>query len=207
MQNIFMICREEPKNAYTDLGKTFSFRNLRSEELELWKAMPFDSLEEYYQYKDFMDDYYQRTYTSDESLFYKNTYVVNGASEEILGTCTIWRAYGAFNSIHWLKVKKEYEGLGIGRALLTKIFKGLNKSDYPVYLHTQPESYRAIKLYSDFGFKILKDKIIGPRINEYRDSLSYLRTNMPEQDFVKLKFGLAPKKFIKFMETVKDDQF
>jgi hypothetical protein len=27
--------------------------------------------------------------------------------------------------------------------------------EYPVYLHIQPSSFRAIKLYSDFGFSLL----------------------------------------------------
>ena len=50
------------------------------------------------------------------------------------------------------------EGKGLGRALLTEILKN---AGLPIYLHTQPTPARAIKLYSDFGFKLTTDPIIG----------------------------------------------
>ena len=51
----------------------------------------------------------------------------------------------------------EYEGKGIGRALLSYVMQSLPQNEYPVFLHTHPASFRAIKLYSDMGFKLLTD--------------------------------------------------
>ena len=85
------------------------------------------------------------------------------ASDKPVASTFIWRSYGKINTIGWFRVLPEYEEHGLGRALLSEILKD---ADYPVYLHTQPTSARAIKLYSDFGFKLLTDPIIGYRKNE-----------------------------------------
>jgi hypothetical protein len=106
-----------------------------------------------------------------------------------------------------LKVLKGYEDKVIGRALLSIIMKELKEEDYPVYLHTQPGSYRAIKLYSDFGFKLLSDPIIGPRSNDLQECLPILERFMKKKDFNRLQIVKAPAYFLKKLETVTDNQF
>ena len=82
----------------------------------------------------------------------------------------------------------KHEGKGLGRALLSKI---LRHAEYPIYLHTQPSSVRAIKLYSDFGFKLVTNPIIGYRKNDLTESLPYLQKIIPEADYGKLQFAEA----------------
>ena len=94
--------------------------------------------------------------------------------------------------MHWLKVIKGFEGQGIGRALLTKLLQDAKQTDFPILLHTQPESFRAIKLYADFGFKLLINKKIGFRQNDIAVSLDFLRENMGKH-FDTLQFSEAPK--------------
>ena len=57
-----------------------------------------------------------------------------------------------------------------------------------VFLHTQPSSFRAIKLHSDFGFAFLTDPIIGYRKNDLEECLTILKEHMPQKDFEKLQF-------------------
>jgi FR47-like protein len=106
-----------------------------------------------------------------------------------------------------LKTLKEYEGQGLGRAVLSKIMRKLDTEDYPVYLHTQPGSFRAIKLYSDFGFKLLKGGQIGHRTNELEKCLPILSAFIPKKDFEDLEIIDTPESFIKLMENETTIQF
>jgi ribosomal protein S18 acetylase RimI-like enzyme len=91
--------------------------------------------------------------------------------------------------VSWLKTLKECESKGLGRVILTHILKNVNEKDYPIYLHTQPGSFRAIKLYSDFGFKLIRSpEIIDSRKNELKESLPILKEFMIENEYNNLKF-------------------
>ncbi|MEZ4621687.1 MAG: GNAT family N-acetyltransferase [Caldilineaceae bacterium] len=107
----------------------------------LWKAMPFD--DDYTaEQAAYMDEFFRRTYAAQEETFFDRTLVVCDPNDQIVGTCFLWQAYGLFNTLHWFKVIKAYEGRGIGRALLSILFQDVTDADLPIYLHTQPESYR-----------------------------------------------------------------
>ena len=195
-KNIFMMCPTLNSKALTELSKGFHIRNCKRSELDIWKAMPFDDPADAKEYKPFMTDFFETVYGDQEAAFYQRTLFVCNAADEPIATCMLWKAYGEFNTIHWLKVLKAYEGLGIGRALMSFIMQQAERDDYPVYLHTQPGSYRAIKLYSDFGFYLLKDPVIGNRTNDLKACLPILKKYMPEKDFQQLKITNAPTHFL-----------
>lgn len=85
--------------------------------------------------------------------------------------------------------------------------KSIKEEDYPVYLHTQPSSYRAIKLYTDFGFAFLTDPIIGYRKNDLEESLPVLKAYMPQEYFEKLQFAKAPEDFLEAVKSSPINQF
>ena len=74
--------------------------------------------------------------------------------------------------------------------------KNLNKEDYPIYLHTHPSSFRAIKLYSDFGFHLISDPVIGYRNNDLNECLPILKNFIPEKEYEKIKISKAPSDFL-----------
>ena len=119
----------------------------------------------------------------------------------------MWKAYVKFNTIHWFKVLKKHEGRGTGRTLLSIITRDLKPEDFPVYLHTQPESFRAMKLYSDFGFALLSDKKFGSRKNALDECLPILEELMPKKFFQNLKITEAPKKFVETLDKHETIQF
>ena len=178
-KNIFMMCKTLNRAALVKLPKDFSIRNCRKEELKIWMQMPFDKPMEAKEYESFMQEYFDTTYGGNEALFFQKTLFVCDKADVPIGTCLVWKSYNTFNTIQWLKVKKGYEGLGIGRALLSIMLKDLREEDYPIYLHTQPGSYRAIKLYTDFGFSLLSDKVIGNRKNDLEECLPCLLYTSP----------------------------
>ena len=194
-KNIFMMCRKVDEAAFSELPKGFLVRNCRKDELDLWKAMPFDNLVDAIEHKPFMDEYFEATYGRQRDLFFEKTLFVCDLEDRPIATCLIWKAYNQFNSIHWFKVLKGFEGLGIGRALFTILMKDLKASDFPIYLHTQPESFRAVKLYSNFGFHLLSNKKLGVRHNDLDQCLPILKTQMPQDFFEDLEISEAPQEF------------
>ncbi len=206
--NIFMMCEKAPgSGAFSDLPEGFSVRNCRPEELDVWKAFPFDDPETARQYYRYMTDSFETIYGGQEALFFANTLFVCDADDRPVATCAHWRSYDAFNAIHWFKVLKSHEGKGIGRALLSIIMRRFAPRDFPVYLHTQPGSFRAIKLYSDFGFKLLSGDKFGTRQNGLEESLPILEEFIPEEHFRKLRIAPAPEIFLRALEAETSPEF
>ena len=205
--NIFMMCESLNRNSLTELPPSYSIRSCRSDELDIWKMMPFDDADLAKEYEGFMSDYFTKTYGGKEELFFAKTLFVCDWQNKSIATCLIWKAYDEFNTIQWFKVLKEYEGQGIGRALLSIIMQGLEIRDYPVYLHTQPSSFRAIKLYSDFGFSLLSGNNFGARKNDLDECLPILEEFMPKEYFQKLRIINAPKEFEDMVNKYDTNQF
>ena len=206
-ENIFMMCKALNRQAFSNLPPGFTVRTLQREELSAWKAMPFDDAETAQAYAGFMDDFFRATYAAQEETFFANTLVVCDSHDQMVATCLLWKAYGMFTTVHWFKVRKAYENRGIGRALLSLLFKEVTNADMPIYLHTQPESFRAIKLYADFGFALLTDARIGQRANHIEQCLPFLQEMMPKQAYDQLRFAKAPAAFMTGMAAQLDDQF
>jgi ribosomal protein S18 acetylase RimI-like enzyme len=199
-KDVFMICEKINENAYTNLSPEYSFKKLKTSELETWKGLPYYEYEYSEKERNNMTDWYKKLYEKNEKEFFKKCMVVCNRNDEIIGTCFLWKSYNnRINSVHWLKVIPPYENKGIGRALLSVLFRDINKNDLPIFLHTQVGSYRAIKLYSDFGFKILSDKIIHRKNNDIKVCKDLLRQYMLEKYFKKLKYKKAPKYFLRII--------
>jgi ribosomal protein S18 acetylase RimI-like enzyme len=205
--NIFMVCNQLNENALTSLNEEYYVRNCKPSELDIWKKFPFDDIDVANEYDEFMTQYFRETYGNNEDLFFKNTLFVCDKKDTPIATCSTWRAYNKFNTIQWFKTLKSYEGKGIGRALFSLIMKKFSKDDYPIFLHTQPSSFRAIKLYSDFGFRLLSDRKIGNRSNDLEKSLPILKEFMPKVEFDKLKITSATTSFIQSLKNETSIQF
>ena len=95
----------------------------------------------------------------------------------------------------------------MGRALLSYLLKDFPEHQYPIFLHTQPSSYRAIKLYSDFGFVLLRDPVVGMRKNDLGESLPILKKVMKPEAFDRLMFQNAPKFFLQAVQSSNINQF
>ncbi len=206
-KNIFMMCEKLNDLALTEMPKGFSIRCLKRNELDIWKSMPFDTLELAEENYKYMTDFFESVYYPKIKEFFEKCLVVVNNEDKIVATCFAWKAYEKITTIHWFKVLKEFEGKGIGRALLSVVMKQLNEKQFPIFLHTQPSSFRAIKLYSDFGFKLLSDKQIGKRPNHLKECLPILKEFMPKEFFEKLEIVKAPKLFLQAIKNEKTSEF
>lgn len=206
-KNLFMMCAALNRTALSDLPDAYHVRTCRRDELDLWKAMPFDSPEAAAEQRGMMTQYFEEVYAPRESAFFQRCLFVCDKDDAPVATCFGWKSYGRVSTVHWFKVLKAYEGLGIGRALLSIVMQSFAAADYPVFLHTQPGSFRAIKLYSDFGFALVTDPVIGHRHNEWVEGLPFLQARMFPQDFAGLRFASAPKDFLEVVASSPINEF
>ena len=205
--NLFMMCSVLNGKALRNLPEGFHIRNCRKSELGIWMDFPFDEPMEAKQYRGFMESYFQDVYAGQEALFYEKCLFVCDSEDRPVATGFAWKAYDKITTIQWWKVLRQYEGRGIGRALLSVVMQSLSKEDYPVFLHTQPSSYRAIKLYSDFGFCLLNNPVIGTRTNDLEKCLPILREYMTPQAYQALKITEAPAFFLEAVSSSPIVQF
>jgi GNAT superfamily N-acetyltransferase len=204
---LFMMCKALNPDALSELSSIYHVRTCGRDELDIWKKMPFDDSGSAEANYGNMTRFFADVYADKESLFYQKCLFVCDKNDSPIGTCFAWKSYDVISTIHWFKVLLNYEGLGIGRALLSIVMNSFTENDFPVYLHTQPSSFRAIKLYSDFGFALLTDPIIGYRQNDLEECMHILKTNMVQKDFKKLQITEAPVDFLKAVKSSSINQF
>jgi ribosomal protein S18 acetylase RimI-like enzyme len=58
-----------------------------------------------------------------------------------------------YGRIHWVGIHPDFQGKGLAKPLVGEALKIISKFHDKVYLTTQTRSFKAIKIYLDFGFK------------------------------------------------------
>ena len=66
--------------------------------------------------------------------------------------------------LHWVSVDADYQGLGLGKAIVSKVTQLLEEieGDVDFYLSTQTWSYKAINIYKYFGYIPTDEKALYP---------------------------------------------
>ena len=99
---------------------------------------------------------------------------------EPAGSCTAWHSVREGKEVgllHWLVVSKRFRGRGFARQLCTAVLNRFSETGLmPVYLHTQPQSWKAILLYVSMGFRIQRTDTFAGRDNEYDSAMEILAT-------------------------------
>lgn len=137
----------------------------------------FSSTEEALQY--FTDTYLCRE--TDDVLFLRSD------QGDIVGSCIAWtdeRQGRAVNSLHWLIVDDLHQGKGLGRALCCETMNRFYlHNQKPIYIHTQPWSWKAILLYVSLGFKLQKTDTFATYINQYNDAMKALKNVLSPKQY------------------------
>ena len=143
----------------------------------------FDSLEVAEKY--FVETYLQKTESFPNILFAMNK------DNEIIGSCIAWqdmRGTNSVSSLHWLVVDERYQRLGLGRALCIAVMNiYVGHGALPVYIHTQPWSWKAILLYTSLGFKLQKTDAFSHYENEYEKAMIELGKIVTAEQYELLK--------------------
>ena len=139
----------------------------------------FDSLE-------LAEKYFVESYLLNPELFSNILFLLN-EEHEVVGSCIAWQdkhGENSVSSLHWLVVRERYQGMGLGRALGTAVMNiYAERGDLPVYIHTQPWSWKAILLYASLGFRLQKTDTFSNYENEYRKSMDELEKIVSKEQY------------------------
>lgn len=129
-------------------------------------------------------EYFQREYLPHAHKLERRSLFVRAANGEAVGTITSWWNHTGErrdSSIHWLAVRSEYQGLGLGKALVSECLKRLVllEGEKDVWLHTQTWSHKAIGLYLKAGFELVKHESFSQYTNDYDQAMLILRQTLP----------------------------
>ena len=81
-------------------------------------------------------------------------------------------------------MNEEYQGRGLGKALCYATMNCFKEQEnLPVYIHTQPWSWKAIFLYLSIGFKLQKTDTFSHYENEYYQAMAELKKIVSEKQF------------------------
>ena len=131
--------------------------------------------------------YFKTNYCNQIDELKKRCVFVADAYGDVVGSCIAWhdlKGNDTVASLHWLVVSPEHQGKHIGLTLCQKvmdIFK--ERGETPVYIHTQPWSYKAILLYIKLGFKIQKTETFSHYENQYKKAIKTLENLLSESQF------------------------
>ena len=113
---------------------------------------------------------------------------------QIVGTVIADNRAGHVRTLNWVVVDEQHQRKGIGKALCKTALKLMRREDNaaPVWLHTQPWSWKALLLYVSLGFKLQpKDTFCGHK-NQYAQAMETLKTLVTPEQYAKLEAASAP---------------
>ena len=127
--------------------------------------------------------YFQTEYLPYIKELERRLFFLQTREGENIATVTIWWNYTGERrdvSLHWVGVKPEYQGLGLGKALVFESMERMLRieGDRDVYLHTQTWSYKAIGIYLQAGFEFIKEGSFSGYENDYEKAIPILKEKM-----------------------------
>ena len=136
------------------------------------------------------EEYFVGKYLQDPALFPWILFALN-KDHDVVGSCIAWqdmRGGHSVSSLHWLVVDERYRGIGLGKALATAVMNiYAGRRALPVYIHTQPWSWKAIFLYLSLGFKLQKTDTFSHYKNEYEKAMTELGKVVRKDQFELLR--------------------
>ena len=170
--------------------KGYAIRAYQSGDEQAWAALhvatgDFASLAE-------AEAYFLRRYASDPI----RTLVAVAPDGAPVGVITAWtddRQGQPVRSIHWLAVAQAHQRRGVGRALCQSCLQLLRREDNaaPVYIHTQPWSWKAILLYISLGFNLQPKDSFYAYENQYTQAMETLKTIVTTEQYAKMEANSA----------------
>lgn len=130
--------------------------------------------------------YFTANYSAWQDEANRRVFFVQAADGELVGTTSVWWEYTGRRrvpALHWVGVKPEFQGKGIGKAMVSSALQaGLAiEGDVDFYLHTQTWSYRAIGIYLQTGFRLLPTETYADHQNSYQQALPHLHSKLSPQ--------------------------
>jgi GNAT superfamily N-acetyltransferase len=138
-----------------DLPAGLSYRMFQKGDDAIWAGIETSAGE--FASDDLAVQHFRKEFGKLQPALYNRCLFVDTEEGVSIGTATAWfgnllpeRTAGR---LHWVAIRKNYQGRGIGKPLVSRAMQLLSAFHDRAYLTTQTTSYRAVKIYLDFGFR------------------------------------------------------
>ena len=159
--NVLMTKKDMPLYPRYDLPEGFSFEFYKEGYEKFWADIIYGSgLKASF---DEAFEIFEKEFLPKRKLLPKLCLFVKDDTGRVVSTASLWQGtdFGEPRfRIHWVATLPEFQGKGIAKAVLSKlldVYKELGHGDW-IYLVTQIWRYKAINVYSKFGFKPYLEK-------------------------------------------------
>ena len=151
------------------LPEGYTYKNYEDGDAIHWANLEF-SVDEFSCVEDALA-YFNRVFLPYPEQLKKRMYFILDENKNYVATATAWfkdsetRHYAL---VHWVSVSPTQQGKGLGKCIFHYVmsqFPLVEENEKEVFLHTQTWSYKAIKMYGNYGFYITDT----PLINEVSD--------------------------------------
>ncbi|MBO5462538.1 MAG: GNAT family N-acetyltransferase [Clostridia bacterium] len=168
------------------LSEVYNFKMYDAGDEKYWAKLEYEigdflSIEE-------AEMYFKANYCNQIDELEKRCVFVVDDKGNVVGSCIAWHDLKGNNtvaSLHWLVVSPKYQGKHIGLVLCKKVMDIFNeRGETPIYIHTQPWSYKAILLYIKLGFKIQKTDTFSHYENQYEQAIKTLENILTEKQIL-----------------------
>ena len=166
----------------------FSFKLFTPDDVPHWGSIEASVLE--FASEAEACEYFERSYLPHLHELQKRCIFIINADDLPVATATAWFADGKLGyqaSLHWVATRPEYQGKGLGKAVVQKaleVFRELEPGK-SVWLHTQTWSHVAVRLYHSLGFNMVRSERLAvtttrdgtPKIyeNDFNEAIQVLR--------------------------------
>ena len=191
-KSIILRCDQIDKSAYLELDSDVEIEFYKKGMETVWTGVQKGAGEfERIIDSDVTTYFIERYGCEQDELEKRCIFLKKKSTKKYIGTCMAWFEHKGKEEVpvlHWLAIDDAYSGKGYARMLITQVLKIFEQLDagQKIYLHTQPASYRAIKLYNDFGFCMTRTDTYGTAVNEFEDALPILKQYMTFDSYSKL---------------------
>lgn len=141
---------------YYELPNGYRFAFYEPGDRDAWIAIE-QSAKEFETYEQGMKSWSRYYDGKDEELTKRMVFVTNEAGEKVATATAYYDIYGRDKSgagwLHWVAVRREYQGKGLSKPLITYVLNVMRSLGYKhAKIPTQTTTWLACKVYLDLGF-------------------------------------------------------
>lgn len=147
-----------------ELPEGYRFVSYRTGDKDAWIDIELSAKE--ILSRDHGEECWNRYYGNAESQLPERMFFIEDGSGNKVATATaFYDIHGngkpGEGQLHWVGIKREYQGMGLSKPLITFTLNVLKKLGYSsVKIHTQTNTWLACKIYYDLGFRPAKESLI-----------------------------------------------
>ena len=124
------------------------------------------SAKEFSNYDEGLNAWNRYYYEKENELLNRMVFIVNEQGEKIATATAFYDINGKDKSgagwLHWVAVKREYQGKGLSKPLITHILNIMKALGYThAKIPTQTNTWLAVKIYLDLGFKPIPENAVN----------------------------------------------